>query len=292
MRPGGFVGGVFWLPRGVVLLVLKTPMWVARQPMWANGIEIDLPDGTKAKPKDAEVWLEGIDQDWAILVGAYKTQKRDWKGAATQIADTTIRSYLNSLLTDDLLDHQMGGFDLVKVMEQTDRPLVKEGDRGEDDDGEHVKVTAKTAIKDAKDKTEERTGRRLLSVFVSDYGIPDEVAAARRRARLEAPLEEEASEYRARKMATEIGLQHTTLAEVIREKLGCSKKEAQATAERYITYFKGADKGVLMDWRSPEGSAMGLIAQIARAVGAGTKAGGENESSRKKATGETQQQED
>lgn len=294
LRPGGPFGGLFWLPRGLVRQKARIPMWVARLAMWPNGIKIDLPDGTAAEPKDAEVWAGGIDEDWAILISTYKIDRGNWQGAVTQQADTTIRSYLNTLFVRDLIEYQMGGFDIVAVMERTEKPVVYEQKAEEAEEAEEGKervvISAKEAIQKAKDNVKSRTGRELVSVYVSDYGLPTEVIAARRRARVDAPLAEEAAIYQARRMATEIGVQHNTIVGKLREELGISRKDAQAIAQQYVTYFKGADTKTLIDWRSSggEGTLINIAAQIARAIGKVT--GGKGETERQKEIEETSEE--
>jgi len=242
--------------------------------MWPNGIKIDLPDGTEVQPQDAEVWTDPIDEDWAILVNVYKHRKEEWRGALTQLADTTARSYLNTLEVDDLIECQMGGFNLVEVMSQTDKPIVKE--RGGEDRA-RVEITAKKLIEDAQGEARERIGRELVAIYVSDYGLPKEVVAARRRARVDTPLEEEAAVLKGKRLATEIGVPHAALMKQLMDELDLDREDALPIAERLLTYYKGAESKSLIDWRSPEGAFMGLVGQVVRAA---KQAGGGDEKQR------------
>ncbi len=259
-----------WAPKGFFKLKANVGMWrkaiaILNREDFEGGI--DLAGGTAIHPSGAELWVVPIDSQKAILRRVYAAEGGRFERFLGVAASTIVRTYLNSLNVDQVFQHQGGGFDLVHTM------------GGLESVAENTVSSPKEAIEGLKTEAEE-FGHKLASIFVQDYGIPDEVIKARLLAK-KAELAQRAAASVAKKEALELANKIGEITDILQEKYHYPRNEAKEIAQSMVKFFKSADTHTLIDLQGGDSGVSSSIAQIVRIIGMVSK-GDKNDKKGKK----------
>lgn len=207
----------------------------------------------------------------------------DWKSEIKSLAETQTASYLRSLTIEQALQEGQAGFDLAYQISRKRIELgrmVKElkteieelrASRADD-----VRQAAKkkeyelllrrqqnllAAMREIK-KTKQEWGIEITQIFIPEYDLSKEVLEARNRVQAE-ERRARAEEYSLRRRVLESAGTYGQIRQVLLDEYGYSAEEADVLAQELWTYFRGTEKGSIIDIRG-EGGLAGLIAQAMR----------------------------
>jgi len=241
LRPRAFP---YWFPKGPFETLFwrkgRVPMILESDSMLLGDKGVDLADGTVINPNGDECFTEPIDEDWGILRSIYHVEDGNWNPLVSQEAGTTIRTYLNSLGIDDVVQHQKAGYNLIQTMKADDNPTAGS------------KTSPKHEIEALEKSFREEYGRRLKKILILDFGLPVEIVAAKM-AKKKEELKQAAAEAAGLAEAIRRGTLYNKTVSLLRHG-GMGKNRAQDFARDMQLYYRGTEKGAIVDWRSSGGS--------------------------------------
>ena len=275
-----------WAPRGFFKLKADTGMWKKAIPIlkpeeFKEGI--DLAGGTAIHPNGGELWVVPIDTEEAILRRVYAAKDGKFEGFLAVAASTIVRTYLNSLDVDQVLQHQGGGFDLANTM------------GGDTTVAENTMSSPHQAIEELREEAE-KFGHKLDSIFVQDYGIPDEVIKARLMAK-KAELAKRSAKSIAEKEAIELSHKVGGITDILQEEYHYSRREAKEKAQSLVKFFKAADTRTLIDLQGGGSGTSSLdlaslVAQVVRVIGMTSKGGKDDKEGKEGKEGKEKEREE
>jgi len=224
-------------------------VWEQPIDLFPENPSIDFKEGGTAQLIDPKVWVKVED--------AYKAVYNvvNWREAVKEKVENLFRNHLSNQTVEKIIDQKLAHpwWDLVK------KELVEDG------------------LQDPEEKILENWGVRITRITVTDFKWSEEVIKSRREVfEAQRKIEQQknlakAAEYEARKKAQESGGMHGEITKILHDKYGYPKKEAEKVASEYVKYFKGAETGTLVDWRSTSGGDR-IYEMIAKGVVAMEKA--------------------
>lgn len=220
-------------------------MWEQSIDLFPEKPNIDFKEGGTAELIEPKVWLKIEDVNKAIYNIA------SWREAVRERVESLFRNYLSNQTVEEIIDQQTlhSWWELIK------------------------KEITGGGLLDPEDEIEKDWGTRITRITVSDFKWSEAVIKARRGVfEAQRKIDEEknlaeAAKHKARGKAQESGGMHGQIKKILVEDYNYFKREANEIASEYVKYFKGAETGRLVDWRSSgEGGIYEMIAKGIAAV--------------------------
>lgn len=230
--------------RWIFPFLMKTRAIVS---VWEQSIDIfpekpsiDFKGGGTAELVEPKVWGKVEDPHKAIYNIA------NWREAVRERVESLFRNYLSNQTVEEIIDQQ--------TLHSWWKLIKKEITGG--------------GLPDPEEEIVKDWGIRITRITVSDFKWSEAVIKARRgvfEAQRKIEQEEnlaEAAVHEARKKAQESGGMHGQIKKILVEDYNYPPEEADKVASEYVKYFKGAETGRLVDWRtSGEGGIYEMIAK-------------------------------
>jgi len=255
--------GPLWICPIIMKVRAAVSIWEQPIELFEEHPSIDFKEGGTAILVDPIVWVRikgvipSLEED-IIRQNVYKMiyAVGDWRGAIRKNFETALRTYLNN-----------------RTIENTLKAILSRNKNNWWDE-------LKKQFPKLGDETE-ALGLKLTRLTISDFGWSKEVIATRQEV-FDAMKSVKVAEHRVKAARKEIIWQalksggfHAEIKKVLVNDYSYDPKEAEKIATIYVQYFKAADTGSLVDWRSSgEGKntgLTGLFAQIAAAGSTGIK---------------------
>jgi len=237
--------GLNWIVPFLMRVRAIVPVWEQSMDLFPETPDIDFREGGTAKLVDPKVWVEVKDVYKAVYDIA------NWREAVKERVENLLRDTLSNRSVEEIID------------QKTIHPwwnLVKE-------------ELGKESMPDPEQEILDKWGIKVLRVTISDFKWSEEVIKARREvfeAQRKISQEEnlaKAAVHTAQKKAQESGGMHGEIKKLLQDNYGYSSTEANKVASEYVKYFKGAETGRLIDWRSSgEGGIYEMIAKGIMAI--------------------------
>jgi len=239
--------GIRWIFPFLMKTRAIVSVWEQSIDLFPEKPSIDFSGGGTAELVDPKVWLKIEDPYKAIYNVA------NWREAVKEKVENLFRNYLSNQRVEEIIDQHTLHDWWALVKEE----IVKGETPGPDPEEEILKDW----------------GIRITRITVTDFKWSEEVIRARREvfeAQRKIDQEEnlaKAAVYVAQKKAQESGGLHGEIKRLLQDKYGYSSDEATKVASEYVKYFKGAETGRLIDWRtSGEGGIYEMIVKGIMAI--------------------------
>ncbi len=256
--------GLNWRPRAFssIRATLDIREWGI--PIFDKGdVKIDLADGW-IKPVSAMLFVRLTDP----LKDGQRPPRAvyevgDWESSIKSLAETLTASYLRSFPLEEVLQEGRGGFDIAAQINLRSKELKREAESADPDQHrtklQKMHADLKKAYAEIK-RTERLWGIKITQIFIPDYELSPELRRARDEVH-ESERRAKAALFRIRQMAQESGGLHALIKEILVKDYNYDPERAEEIASEYVIYFRGTEKGSIIDIRGG-GDLTGPLAQI------------------------------
>lgn len=223
-------------------------MWEQSVDLFPEKPSIDFKGGGTAQLVEPKVWGKIEDPRKAVYNIA------NWREAVRERVESLFRNYLSNQTVEEIIDQQTlhSWWELIK------KEIMEGG------------------LPNPEDEIVKDWGIKITRITVSDFKWSEAVIKARREvfeAQRKIDQEKnlaEAAKHKARGKAQESGGMHGQIKKILVEDYNYPPGKADKVASEYVKYFKGAETGRLVDWRT-SGEA-GIFEMIAKGMMAIEKA--------------------
>lgn len=215
---------------------------------------VDFKEGGTAVLVEPRIWVRpkgAVEKNEAEIDESVRRmiyEVEDWKDAIKESVENSLTARFGSLSVDDAIE---------------ERSALG-------DDGWWKAVKEKTP---GLEVTIGGWGLSVTRITISDFEWSEEVVATRRSIYEKlmsirtADLGVQVAKFEAVIKAFESGGMHGEIVQILTASpYNFSREEAERVASDYVTYFKGADTGRIIDWRGGEGDISSLFAKIIAGV--------------------------